>query len=302
MKEIFLMLILLAVPLFAQTDYISVSVMRGDRTVLYWTVTTDYSSNFDVEFVVKATSDPSANRLIQKLNSDAGGDSAQVYVTSDTIQITINTANTLNWAARNYYYDILIEANGGGETDTTTIFQGVFTVLQDISSPTDGVVPGCIAIYTVALSPPDYDPTLLLGMNVDSTWYELTREAFLDTITPYLDTLDASKVIFTGDSVGIRGGLDVDGVVSLINNLADVYAVDIRNTAALGGKGVSIQVENIASNTEVFSLFSNAGADQLMKVFADGHIVMAGIPSDSTGLSTGKLWFNSTTGAIHRKF
>ena len=88
----------------------------------------------------------------------------------------------------------------------------------------------------------------------------------------------------------------------MISNSADVYAVDIRNTAALGGRGVSIQVENTASNTEVFSLFSNAGADLLMKVFANGHVVIAGIPSDSTGLSTGKLWFNSSTGAIHRKF
>ena len=32
------------------------------------------------------------------------------------------------------------------------------------------------------------------------------------------------------------------------------------------------------------------------------HLLLSAIPSDSTSVSTGELWFNSTTGAIHRKF
>jgi len=35
----------------------------------------------------------------------------------------------------------------------------------------------------------------------------------------------------------------------------------------------------------------------------DGTVInFINMPSDSTGLATGDLWFNSTTGAIHRKF
>ena len=52
-----------------------------------------------------------------------------------------------------------------------------------------------------------------------------------------------------------------------------------------------------------------------MTIGTDSTITMAGdltvvgdiinfsnIPSDSTAATTGQLWFNSTTGAIHRKF
>ena len=36
---------------------------------------------------------------------------------------------------------------------------------------------------------------------------------------------------------------------------------------------------------------------------AEGDVIkFVNLPSDSSGLSTGDLWFNSTTGAIHRKF
>ncbi len=242
----YLLFIALCFNLFAQTDYQSVSVMRGDRTVLYFTVTTDYSSNFDVEFVVKATSDPSANRLIQKQNSDAGGDSSQIYVTSDSIQVTITTNNTLNWAARNYYYDIVIEANGGGETDTITIFQGSFTVLQDISSPTDGTVPGSIPVYIVALDTPDTSPSFLIGQDSDNSWDVTSLVNFKDTIGIYNvtpeqfsttnDTTAFSNMFASGTKLSIKlkidGDYDIDGItdggqISMLN--AETVVFDGQN-------------------------------------------------------------------------
>lgn len=172
----YFLFIVICFNLFAQ-DYVSVDVMRGDRKVLYWTVTTDYSA-YEVEMVVKTTSDPAGNRLIQRQNASAGGDSSQIYVTDDTIQVTIDAASTTNWVARNYAYDIVVR--GGG--DTTTIFIGSFSVLQDVSSPTDGV-PTIYPIYIQALDTPAYSPSLLIGQDADNGWDVVSEQAFRDSLS-----------------------------------------------------------------------------------------------------------------------
>ncbi len=239
--------------------------MRGDRAVLYFTVTTDYSSNFDVEFVVKATSDPSANRLIQKQNSDAGGDSSEVYVTSDTIQVTITTNNTLNWAARNYYYDIVIEANGGGETDTITIFQGSFTVLQDISSPTDGTVPGSIPVYVVALDTPNASPSFLIGQDSDNSWDVVSKSAFRDTIglvTVGVKEFGAKIDNSTDDLEAIN-----NAIASLTNGGTLVWNRGTSDTCLISGEIIGLP--NIIYDFNGVTLKLADDSDTTMMKFAD---------------------------------
>jgi len=90
-------------------------------------------------------------------------------------------------------------------------------------------------------------------------------------------TFSNSKTVFSGDSVGIRGDLDVDGSITM------------------GGDTV-ISLPDTTGITTGY----------VPKKQADGTILWqdlsAGVGSDSTQCTTGQLWYNSTTGAIHRKF
>jgi hypothetical protein len=49
----------------------------------------------------------------------------------------------------------------------------------------------------------------------------------------------------------------------------------------------------------------NLNADSVNVLFdlnVGGNVKYSGIPSDSTAASSGQLWYNSSTGALHRKF
>ena len=56
--------------------------------------------------------------------------------------------------------------------------------------------------------------------------------------------------------------------------------------------GLTVSGAALTANTADFSGDVTFAAD----------VTVSGIPTDSTTVTTGQLWFNSTTGAIHRKF
>jgi len=200
----YLLFLIFCFPLFAQ-EYISVSVMGGDKTNLDFPVTTDYTAH-EIQFVVKGS--PGGGRLLQRDNDQvSGGDSSQVYVTATNIRVILDATNTDNWTARNYYYDI--EQRG---TDTTTIFIGNFTVLQDISSPTDGTYPA-FPLYVVALDTPTYSPSFLIGQDADNGWDVVGKGAFTDsllgikTLNGYTGTNDSIKLAAALTALGTGASL-----------------------------------------------------------------------------------------------
>ena len=184
-------------------------------------------------------------------------------------------------------------------------------------------------------------------------WDMNTVTAFGDSINVGIDTLSASKVVFTGDSVGIRGDLDVDGDLnigdslvittagysltqSIVGQVATLKAHEMELSNETGLAKIQLQyidnednyIKITSANTQFYS-----GATEVFRLQATGMILgnpvstritvtgssntitltgnldvdgtvinFINMPSDSTGLATGDLWFNSTTGAIHRKF
>lgn len=117
------------------------TIKRGDATQLQLKISGDLTAR-KLSFVVKADKVLTSARLIQKRNTLFGGGDTQlkaVYAGSTTmITIYITKADTQDFAALLYYYDI-ISQNSSDFTDEITITEGEITVDQDVQTDYDGI-------------------------------------------------------------------------------------------------------------------------------------------------------------------
>lgn len=131
MKKLFLVFLLLQVGLFAQLNNTNFNIMRGDATTL--TFASKYNLTGDsLIFVVKASKDITAVRLIQKTSYDN-----QITISTGTksfLYIKLLSDDTDDLTLAKYYYDITRIKDG----DTTTIFIGELNLQPDIGTPFDG--------------------------------------------------------------------------------------------------------------------------------------------------------------------
>ena len=141
------------------------TMIRGDLTTLSWVVPSDYSSD-SLSFVVKSSADPSGVRLIQK-TTGAGNLTATYSSPNTTLTATINTNNTSGFTAATYYYDIY------NYTDSVTLVTGILVIMEDVSSPADGISTST-PYYTVAIDTPIANPQILVGYDSTNAWVGYT--------------------------------------------------------------------------------------------------------------------------------
>ena len=82
-------------------------------------------------FVVKATQVPTDSKIIQKLNSAAGGDNTQMTADADGLHIYLLPTDSQDFISKIFYYDIF---NLAGETEV----EGLITFSFDVQTPLDG--------------------------------------------------------------------------------------------------------------------------------------------------------------------
>ena len=129
--------------------------------------------------------------------------------------------------------------------------------------------------------------------NINAEWNTLTiKDDAIDLVNRngnnYISgTLDASKPnISIGDWV-----YDFNGTGINLNVNNQTIKLQSQKTITIGDG------ESYNNGTDI-----NLD-DENQRITLDAlKILLSAIPSDSTSVSTGELWFNSTTGAIHRKF
>jgi len=207
---VFVLLIIFCTTIQAQ-DYV---VIRGDKTTLRFKIKQDQTAR-EFLFVVKASTDISSPRLIQKKNLLGGGDSSQIYSYFSqpftNIKVTIEAINTLTWTPAEYYYD-LSSTSVSDPTDTYTIFSGKFFVQADVGTPVDGVNVEGIPIYIVALDTPKADPSFISGLNSTNAWRIRNKaEIWID--------------LGISDSITING-TDSAAVAGLINDSSDALRTE----------------------------------------------------------------------------
>jgi len=151
-------------------------MIRGDLTTLTWVVPGDYTAD-SLLFVVKNSADPSAARQIQK-STGGNGLTATYSSPNTTITATINTANTQNFTAASYYYDVT------SVTDSITLVIGILVIKADVSTPADGIATST-PYYTVALDTPSHSPSFIIGEDSDNSWNVVSKADVKDTLDIY---------------------------------------------------------------------------------------------------------------------
>ena len=100
-------------------------------------------------------------------------------------------------------------------------------------------------------------------------------------------------------AIGYQAGYDADAAFGTYIGYQAGYNQNADNVIALGyqaGKDNSTANQFIVKQANVNAVALIQGD------FADGNIQFPGMSSDSTTCITGELWYNASTGAIHRKF
>jgi len=125
----------------------------------------------------------------------------------------------------------------------------------------------------------------------------LTETGGSITIPTLLDGLGAPYLHQTGNMADndflLKMG-DVDGE----NNGTVVTVTDSITNIRLDVGRTELEVDGV--NNKILLVSDSTGVRGDLDV--DGSVYLSGISSDSTTTTTGGLWFNSSTGAIHRKF
>jgi len=81
---------------------------------------------------------------------------------------------------------------------------------------------------------------------------------------------------------------------------AEISFVNVDHSSGTPKGGIKMNVRNGGTLTNAVSI-DETGKTTFTTIKATS-VDFSGLPTDSTTVTTGYLWFNSTTGAIHRKF
>ena len=232
MKKLFLVFLLLQIGLFAQLNNTNFNIMRGDATTL--TFASKYNLTGDsLIFVVKASKDITAVRLIQKTSYDN-----QITISTGTksfLYIKLLSDDTDDLTLAKYYYDITRIKDG----DTTTIFIGELNLQPDVGTPFDGTdITG--RVTTVSLANGTLQDEIIVWDTTQSKWipsgnlfdyvadtlrqevkkiYGIIKDGSVTTWNVFGFNSDATNVI-SGDTLIVAdasGELDLEGIVSSNN-------------------------------------------------------------------------------------
>lgn len=232
MKKLFLVFLILHIGLFAQLNNTNFNVMRGDATTLTFASKYNLSSDTLI-FVVKASKDITAVRLIQKTTYDN-----QITVSTGTksfLYIKLLSDDTDDLTLAKYFYDITRIKNG----DTTTIFIGEINLQPDIGTPYDGTdITG--RVTTVSLANGTIQDEIIVWDTTQNKWipsgnlfdyvtdtlrqevkkiYGIIEDGSVTTWNVFGFNSDATNVI-SGDTLIVTdasGELDLEGIVSSNN-------------------------------------------------------------------------------------
>ena len=269
------------------------SMIRGDLTVLSWTVPGDYSAD-SLEMKVKSSASPTGDILIMKATNGDGITAS--YSSNTTVLCTMYVYDTQAFTAAGYYYDVY------SETDSVTLVIGLLEIRADVGSRIDGTSPTGVPIYTVALDTPDTNPAWLLGQDSDNSvdWIDTDSAIVLldaavgggfvqpfDTLEVTNDASIGGDLDVTGlagaDSLASTGGasiggnLDVDGDITspVISTGESLYNIKLGDW---DGNSNNVYI-SVLNNVQRISL--DAGQSDLVLYDVDNKIVLT---SDSVGI------------------
>ncbi len=302
-----------------------IDIYKGNSHTLSFEAPYDVSSD-SLLFVLKADRDDDTPRVIALRNTAGGGSDSEIEVifsAVSTILVKLTQIHTEGLTAALYVYDLTIDS-------TTTLYTGYLKLRDEVAGSADGIATRT-PYYTVATDTPGFAFSVLAGYDSDNSVSWLSKNAFQDSILTAI-TL-AGKMVINADSVGIRGDLDVDGQTVITKT--DAAQLIIKGWAEeLGVSNIAGQL-NIGGDSRfqgrilydgtngllyIDNSFDDNGGEIIFRVKTAGtpieaitiegggdvvfigNISLSSIPSDSTGLNIGRLWYNSSTGAIHRKF
>jgi hypothetical protein len=230
MKTIILFFFL-TLTIFAQSYPVNqdMKMYKGDYTILSFNHTRDISAD-SVLFVVKADRQDSTDGVIQRKNTGAGGDDNQIQIIGNTILVKLLVSNTEGLTAATYVYDLV--------DDSTTIFTGYLTLIDEVTGSADGV-PTRTPYYTVALDTPIANNVFPVGMDSNNVWYQKT--------VPQVQTILGIDTL--------SGGIIVD-LDSLYTKTSHIVTPEM-----FGAVGDSITDCYTAFDDAVNSLFDNNGGE-----------------------------------------
>ena len=115
-------------------------IPRGDYIELPFFVPGDHTAR-KLIFVIKASTDLTASRLVERKNTVAGGGDTELTATavrnSTLITVKLLKANTQAFTQDEYYFDVTSE-HASTSSDHYTVVHGQLTMDLDVQSPYDG--------------------------------------------------------------------------------------------------------------------------------------------------------------------
>ncbi len=198
---------------------------------------------------------------------------------------------------------------------------------------------GASAGYSVANQKTDAVNSMSLGAN---TYTNASNQVVIGDagVTSIVMAQDTGAVIYAG-GLDVDGNVSVGGDLSVLTG-ADGITTSWSNNGLISNSAGVFTIQNLgnifqfSTNNGIFRFFDSDGnnTDATLRLYddditnygdlnydydnlrfnltkslditgyldVDGVIDFSGIGSDSTAVTIGQLWFNSSTGAIHRKF
>jgi len=257
-KKILLLNILFTFVCFAQPDEYDIIMVRGDKTIIRLVKNNDYTGK-ELTFGAKLSTDIDADRLIQKQNTLAGGDSSQIYATYhgfySEILITLLPEDHQDLIVNTLYYDV--EAvDVDDSTNVETILTGTITLTPDVLTPMDGLelAASGVRIFTVALPEATNEPSIYVGYNSDNSMKQVSYDGLRDSMN--IGTADTihfhpiGKVMALQDSLDDKLNLDDSTLYATQYDISQLGTADtshyINEDNVIYGSNASIDADNDA--------------------------------------------------------
>ena len=138
--------------------------------------------------------------------------------------------------------------------------------------------------------------------SIIADWYGGTTEFKTNgknTVVNLLDNVyvDNSALNISSTSITVTEGTALD--ISVNRSVVDILSSGVTNTYRSYSDPVNGTLETFVSENIKDEKLSDATSKLTLSAL---RILLNNIPSDSSAVSSGELWYNITTGAIHRKF